>query len=478
MKKNIITYIAAVFLISGCNSDFSDVVDFKQVTNPNLSEGSVVGLPNSSALWKSGIEREISRTLNEILILAELGSDNYVNIQTYFSQFMDNMDIRTTDPDIRDTQNEIARVMRMAEYGIATVGPNDPDYSAVTEAEFNFYLGYARLLAGMYFSKLPQETLGVPVTSDDLYANAITSFNAAISLNPSAEYHLAKARANYYLGKKSEAVAAATAAISADDDFLRSAEYDELEGPSNTMEDALYERGTFDDFQPLPSLDFLDPKYSFVDANVDPSVHYLKAEEAYLILAEAHLSDGNVAAAQQNLTSLLALVATRDVREVDESGETRGNQSNAVDDSTRPSSSEVTVNGRSGLILDRDNGDVSIPSVSGTSLTASEIAAMGADDAGLALIYRTRQEIFIAEGIRFVDMGIKLVINENEILQNENISDGDAGTVAVVPSFIDAVKNDLDGITFDAANNSAATTVDVTAILIQNKTSSSVVPFE
>lgn len=478
MKKNIITYIAAVFLISGCNSDFSDVVDFKQVTNPNLSESSVVGLPNSSALWKSGIEREISRTLNEILILAELGSDNYVNIQTYFSQFMDNMDIRTTDPDIRDTQNEIARVMRMAEYGIATVGPNDPDYSAATEAEFNFYLGYARLLAGMYFSKLPQETLGAPITSDELYANAITSFNAAISLNPLAEYHLAKARANYYLGNKSEAVAAATAAISEDADFLRSAEYDELEGPSNRMEDALYERGTFDDFQPLPSLDFLDPKYSFVDANVDPSVHYLKAEEAYLILAEANLSDGNVAAAQQNLTNLLALVATRDVREVDESGETRGNQSNAVDDSTRPSSSAVTVNGRSGLILDRDNGDVSIPSVSGTSLTASEIAAMGADDAGLALIYRTRQEIFIAEGIRFVDMGIKLVINENEILQNENISDGDAGTVAVVPSFINAVKDDLDGITFDAANNAAVTTVDVTALLIQNKTSDSVVPFE
>lgn len=478
MKKNIITYIAAVFLISGCNSDFADVVDFKQVTNPNLSEGSVVGLPNSSALWKSGIEREISRTLNEILILAELGSDNYVNIQTFFSQFMDNMDIRTTDPDIRDTQNEIARVMRMAEYGIATVGPNDPDYSAATEAEFNFYLGYARLLAGMYFSKLPQETLGAPITSDELYANAITSFNAAISLNPLAEYQLAKARANYYLGNKSEAVAAASAAISADADFLRSAEYDELEGPSNTMEDALYERGTFDDFQPLPSLDFLDPKYSFIDANVDPSVHYLKAEEAYLILAEAHLSDGNVASAQQNLTSLLALVATREVREVDDSGETRGNQSNAVDDSTRPSSSAVTVNGRSGLILDRDNGDVSIPSVSGTSLTASEIAAMGADDAGLALIYRTRQEIFIAEGIRFVDMGIKLVINENEILQNENISDGDAGTVAVVPSFINAVKDDLDGITFDAANNAAVTTVDVTALLIQNKTSDSVVPFE
>ena len=477
MKKNIITYIATVFFLVGCNNDFSEVVDFKEVTNPNLSESSVVGLPNSAALWKAGIEREISRTLNEILILAELGSDNYVNIQTYFSQFMDNLDIRTTDPDIRDTQNEIARVMRMAEYGLATVGPNDPDYTAATEAEFNFYLGYAHMLAAMYFSMLPQETLGAPVSSDVHYAAAITAFDTAISTNSKPEYHLAKARANYYLGNKTEAVTAASAAIAADADFLRSAEFDELEGPSNTMESALYERGSFDDFQPLPSLDFLDPKYSFIDANVDPSVHILKAEEAYLILAEAHFSDGNVAAAQQSLTDLLAIVATREVRQVDESGETRGNQSNAVDDTSRPNSSAVTVNGRSGLILDRGNGKVGIPSVSGTSLTAADIAAMGANDAGLALIYRTRQEIFIAEGIRFVDMGIKLVINENEILQNENVSDGDAGTVAVIPSFIDSVKTSLDAITFDSANNAATTNVDVTAILVQNKTSDMVVPF-
>ena len=90
----------------------------------------------------------------------------------------------------------------------------------------------------------------------------------------------------------------------------------------------------------------------------------------------------------------------------------------------------------------------------------------------------TSQEIFIAEGIRFVDMGIKLVINENEILQNDNISDGDGGTVAVIPSFIDSVKDELDAITFDSANNAATTDQDVTDLIVQNKTSDAVVPFK
>ena len=82
MKKNIFTYFIATLFMIGCNGEFSDVVDFTEVTNPNLSESSVVGQPNSALIWRLGIEREVSRTLNEILILAELGSDNYSNTQT------------------------------------------------------------------------------------------------------------------------------------------------------------------------------------------------------------------------------------------------------------------------------------------------------------------------------------------------------------------------------------------------------------
>ncbi len=455
-------------------------MDFTEVTNPNLSENSVVGQPNSALIWRLGIEQEVSRTLNEILILAELGSDNYENTQTFFSQFLDNLDIRTTDPDIRDTQNEIARVARMAEFGLETVGPNDPNYTSAQEAEFNYFLGLSRLFAAMYFSMLPEETLGVPVASNDNYASAITSFDAAIALNALPEYHLAKARANYYLGNKSEAVNSATAALNLSSDFSRTARFDEQEEPSNTLESALYERATFDDFQPLPTLDFLDPKYSFLTVDEDTPVNYLKAEEALLILAEANLVDNNLSDAKQNLLDLINLVNERPTQTVNESGETRGNQANAVADAIRPSNSNVVVNGRSGLVLDRGRAEdtaLVIPSVSGTSLTAAAVNAMTIGDDALELLYRTRQEVFIAEGIRFVDMGIKLVINENEILQNENISDGDAGTVPVIPSFIDAVKDNLDAFTYDMGNNTASTMIDLNAILVQNKSASEVLPF-
>ncbi|WP_157812239.1 hypothetical protein [Polaribacter sp. ALD11] len=100
--------------MSSCTDDFKDVVDFTNVENPTLSETSVVGQPNSATIWALGIEREISRTFNDILILAELGSDNYMNDQTFYSQFLDSLDIRTTDPNIRDAHNEIARVAKMA----------------------------------------------------------------------------------------------------------------------------------------------------------------------------------------------------------------------------------------------------------------------------------------------------------------------------------------------------------------------------
>ena len=473
MKKIILTIVCTVLLLVACTDGFNDTVDFTVVENPNLSESSVVGQPNSATIWALGIEREISRTLNEILILAELGSDNYMNDQTFYSQFLDNLDIRTTDPDIRDTQNEIARVAKMAIFGLDEVGPGDPEYTAELEGEFNFYLGVARLYAGMYFSALPQETLGAPISSADNLQSAIASFDAAIAISAKPEYHLAKARAYYLLGNKPEAVTAAQAALNLSSSFTRFAQYDQLNGPVNTMESALFARSTFDDFQPLPTLDFLDPKYSFLSPEQDPSVHYLKAEEAYLILAEANLADNNLLGAQTNLEDLLTLIGTREVRNFDDKIEGRTH----FDEGSRPDNATIVVNGRAGLVLDRQAGNVDIPSVSGTSLTNADITAMTLGDAALELLYRTRQEVFIAEGLRFVDMGVKLVINENEILQNENISDGDPSTIAVIPSFINSVVADLDAITYVAGSGVATTAIDLNSILVANKASAEVLPF-
>lgn len=474
MKK--ITILVLVILGFSCSGDFKDVVDFTTVENPNLSEASVVGQPNSSSIWLAGLERQLALVFNETLVLAELGSDNYVNTQTFFNQFMDGLNIQITDPDMRDTQRQIHRLRELAIFGIENVGPGDPNFTAEIEAEYSYFEGLSYLFSAMYFSALPVESLGAPISSEQHYQNAITAFDTAIGVNAKPEYHLAKARANYYLGNKAAAVEAAIAALALDPAFDRSVSFDNAnpDGPTNTFEGALYGRATFDDLQPLPTLDFLDPKYSFLSPAEDAPVHYLKAEEALLILAEAALSDDDVASARTNLTTLVDLVATREVRNIDDSIEGR----TEVEVGSRPDNAAVVVNGRDGLVLDRQSGFVDIPSISGTSLTAADIAAMNDDDAGLALVYRTRQEVFLAEGLRLVDMGVKIVIDENEILLNENINEGDAGTTPVIPSFISAVIADLDAITYDAGAGTASTAIDLSAILVANKSASEVVPFE
>ncbi|MFL1895740.1 tetratricopeptide repeat protein [Aquimarina sp. 2-A2] len=471
--KKISIYISIFSLLISCTDNFKDATDFTTVTDPSLTESAVLGTPNSSQIWLSGLERNMSITLNEILILAELGSDNYENTQTFYNQFLDGLEIRIDDPDMRDTQFQIAEVRNSAQYGLTTIGPNDPEYKTTTEAEYHFFEGMSYLFAGMYFSALPQEPLGAPVSSAENLASAITSLDLAIDLNPKPEYYLAKARANYYLGNKAEARTAAQNALSLDDDFLRGAQYDQKEGPVNRFESALYQRATFDDFQPLPTLDFLDPKYSFLDPELDQSVYYLKAEEAHLILAEANLSDNNALAAQSNMENLLTLVDNREVRSINDSVEDRDDN----EPGSRPDSADIVVNGRTDLVLSRKDGLIDVPSISGTSLELTDIPSITATDAGLELLYRTRQEIFIAEGLRFVDMGIKLVIFQEEISLNPNISEGDASTVKVVPSFIAAVADDLDAFTYDKDAKTVETTINVNEILVDNKGSEQVLPF-
>ncbi|MFC2109276.1 hypothetical protein ACFLRU_02660 [Bacteroidota bacterium] len=468
--KKILIYICGFLLTVSCTDTFKDAIDFKDVENPNLAEASVVGQPNSANIWLHGLERELSRTFNELIILAELGSDNYDNVKTFYSQLMDNLDIRTTDNDIRDLQNEIARVRQMAIYGLGTVGPNDSEYTSEVNAEFHFFEGMSYMLAGMYFSALPITPLGAPINSNDNLQKAITSFNEAIALNDKAEYNLAKARCYYFLGDKTNAVSSSEAALTKSTSFSREAMFDEKDEPSNSMESALFERATFNDIQPLPSLDFLDPKYSFLTTDLDPSIHYLKAEEAYLIIAEAKLKDGAIADVKTNLEDLLALIATREVRNIDDSTELRH-------DGARPLDETVIVNGISGLVLNRQSGNVDIPSVSGTSLTQTDIDNMTNNDAAIALLYKTRQEVFISEGIRLADMGVKFVINENEFSQNPNIEDGDPSTVKVVPSFIASIADDLDAFDYTTGGTTCTITVDLNAVLVANKASEHVLPF-
>lgn len=469
MKKFIIFF--TIIFAWGCD----DLVDFTEIENPNLSEASVVGQPNSSTIWLSGIERQLALVLNEIIINAEIASDNYDNTQTFFNQFLDGLGITPQDDDLADMQFAFHRLREMATFGLSSVGPGDPNYTSETQAEYNYFEGISYLFAGMYFVALPVEAGGAALTSVENYNRAVQAFDQAISLNNLPEYNLAKARALYYSGDKAGAVSAANAALSVGgNDFLRIARFDEVEDPDNTMEDGLYERGTFDDLQPLPTLDFLDPKYSFNTAAEDDPVNYLKAEEALLILTEAAIADGDLDGAKGFMRTLLATVAGRPLKMVDDSIEGR----NELEPGSRPNTSCVEVNGRMGLVVDRDQGMIPVPTVSGTSLTEEEIDGLSNADDALKVLYRTRQEIFIAEGIRMVDMGVKLVVSETEQLQNENIAAGGSESTPQIPPFIDAVKLELDAIQFNPGSCEASTVIDVNEILVNNKSSNLVVPFQ
>jgi len=222
--KKIILYTLLVFSLTACESE---LVDFTNVNNPNLSESSVVGQENSSQIWLTGCERQLSIVLNEIVINAELASDNYNNDQTFYNQFLDGLDITKEDNDIRDMTFAIHRLKEMANFGMSDVSPNDPQSSAETDAEFTFLSGMSSLYAGMYYTGLPAEKAGTPLSATDNILLAADLFNVAIASNAKPEYHLALARAHYLLGNRAEAMASASAALAMSGDFTRTAIYDQ-----------------------------------------------------------------------------------------------------------------------------------------------------------------------------------------------------------------------------------------------------------
>lgn len=466
--KYLSVLIFATFLTS-CMGDFKEVVDFKKVENPNITKEAIIGTDNSSSIWLEGTERAMSSMLNRGIVISDLASDNYTNIGTYYNLSIDQLNISVFDKDINSLQLRLAKLREMALIGLNEIGPADKKYSEVIEAEFYFFEGISYLYSGMYFSYLPQSAGSVPVSSEENYRSAIKSFDQAIKKNDKPEYQLAKSRANYFLGDKVASVNAAEKALLLDKDFIRNAKYD-VNTLNNTMQSAIYNRRQRD-FQPLPSLDFLDPKYSTIKGGELPSIAYLKAEEAYLIIAEVKHSDNSLLGFQNSLSDLLELIEKRGKRYVNEKSESRKNRKKQ-----RPNKSYISVNGRKGLILDRIR-KTSVPSISGTSLKENEINSLNINDESLRVLYRTRQEIFIAEGMRLTDMGVKLVLSNPEISQNKNINMGDKGTKAVIPTFIDAIKTELDDFTYDVDAKSVIIKHDVNKILIENKTSPLVLPF-
>ncbi len=473
--------ILLVSIIVALTYTSCETVDPFDVVNPNLSEEALVGQPNSAAIWLNGLKRQTAITVNNTFIIAEIASDNYVNTQTFYNQFVDDLTIDYQDDDIDDAQFHIARLRESALYGLEQIGPNDPNYTDDIQADYFFYLGYSHLLAGEYFRALATVPGGPLQPRSAHYELAVQYFTDSYDLNMNTAAILGRARANYHLGNATEAIADAQQAIALDPDFILYADFDPQNSTGNNnglnytvsdLQDALYDRGSFDDLQPLPRLDFLDPKFSVISANEDAPIPILKIEEAHLIIAEANVSTGNVPLAQQTLQDLLGVVNGRLVRSINDAAEDRSQRAPG----SRPDTAVVVVDGRPGLVLNRDDGNVSIPAVSGTSVdTARILTTLGVDDM-LELVYLMRQEIFIAEGRRFTDMGLTLVISQNEQQLNPNVASDQI--IADIPPFLAGISDQLDAFTYDQTAYTVSIAVDVNEVIVANKTSDYVCPFE
>jgi hypothetical protein len=475
-RRSLATAIAAGMagMVAACG-DLSP----SNIQNPNLTDGQFIGTTGAAASWLLGTQRQFLTTLNGLIQQSENVSDNYYNNYTTNNQLFDNPQIENFDSDVTSLQSNVARLRKLATYAIDSLFPRDTTVTANMKAENLFYRGMANLWAGESFTSLPAVPMGPVLDAKDHLLAAVADFTQARTLSTDAaarnSYTLALARTYYRLGDRAKAVQEAQALLAASAAFTRLAQYDATNGPTNGMTGLL--TSSVNNFQPLPRLDFLDPKYPNRGPTTQSPIAFLKAEEAHLIIAEALLFESNVAAAKDRLKQLLALVATRAVETVDGTLQKRGRAGGKV---IYPNTSDTRVAFApdqpmvSGLVLTRATG-MRIPTTSGTSVTAAQIDAATTVDGVLYLLCLMRQEIFLAEGRRMADLGIRFPLAQAELNANPLADAAAVYTKAQLPPFV-PTGFQMDAFTYDQTAKTVVIKVDMNRILVQNKTSPLVLP--
>ena len=203
-----------------------------------------------------------------------------------------------------------------------------------------------------------------------------------------------------------------------------------------------------------------------------------KAEEDYLILAEAALAANNLGEAKTQLSNLLVLVNSRPVQTgINDQLEGRynGGLKAFPNDPAYRVQASPSDSLRVGLIIDRRPPFfISIPYISGTSVTQAMIDGLDSHDSALELLYLMRQEIFFAEGRRPADLGIRLPLCEVEAA---NVSNASNFTEAHIPSFV-PLDYGLDDFTIDDNAKTVTIKYNMNRVIVQNARSADVAPFE
>lgn len=469
--KRIIYVALAIFTLASC-----ELIEPADIQNPNVAEKDFLENPNAMSAWVNGEDRTLSETVGLFAECTELMSDNMMNDYTLGSKEFDKPVIQSRDVFVNKMSHAVAKLREQADFGLNTVAKADRTTTEEQLFRLSLCKGYSYLLAGEYFTGMPVEAHGPAKAWEENLNMAISTFNKAMTLADSetqkAVVSALQARAAHRLGNKQEAVEYAEAALNYDNNFAEMAKFD---GKQNFISGIqMYTAGDGANnklfgtcFQPLPRLDFLDPKY-FMRSSVDGrSICIAKAEEPMMILAEAALSEGDLAKAKKHMNDILSLVATRPVGEkVDDRIEDRG-ATKAVqypDTTTYRVRASSQEHYREGLVLNRRKL-ITVPMISGTSVTSQMIEQSRDVDSSLELLYLMRQEIFFSEGRRAADLGIRMPLYDVQINGTTN---GKEFSEALIPDYI-PLKKGMDAFDMDKEKKTVTIKYNMNKVLVEHK---------
>ncbi len=458
-----------------------DAIDPTKVTNPTTTDEDLAQATNPTRSLLPGLRAQFARMINAYVV-AEVVTDNYsIHGTGIVVDFDEPQEItpdltNSTGTSVTGVYWNVQELRALADFVIDEIAPNDAKATPALVAEAHYYRGMAFLTMGEVFSHAPHEEDGTPQSAETALNKAISDLQAGTAFGPQA--NAALARAHRLLGDAGAASSAANAVLNQEPNFLYAPEYDG-QFLTNTSVAFLVLRA-LQEMQPLPRLDFLDPKYT----ERGSPVPIAKAEELHLILAEAALASGDLVGARGQLASAINTAKSRGTVEFDDIDERRN-----ADLSLRPRNSEIMIRAdadspyRAGLVLDRPSEGLRIPNISATSLDADSVAALGSASELWHSLWLARQEMLFLEGRRLADLGIRLPMMLREIDQNDNINEGDPGTMAIVPQYIPRSPRyamdvytplelyDGDGANAPLLETQVTITVDMNRVLVVNNAS-------
>lgn len=440
---------ALLLLAAGC-----EFLDPTKVTNPRTTPEDLAQAGEPVRALMPGLRAQFGRVLASTAVIAEVVSDNYSVQRTGLNAALDNP--RGVTPDLVNSTSAVTGIYwnsqelrALANFVLDSIRPIDPDPRPQDVTEAHYYRGMAYLLLAENFVAAPLDVDELPVPGSGLLARAIAELEtAAAGAGPFTLHALAAlARAHRVAGDPVQAAAAAAAVLAADPAYVFAPTFDPSVTSISNGPWIFIVLRALKEMQPLPRLDFLDPKYTVRQAPIP--VH--KAEEMLLILAERDMAAGDWAGGREWLAQAVELARARPTETFFDDDLRLSN-----DLRPRPRDAEMTVAAdaaspfRAGLVLTRqvwvtENGDrtrvpveIVTPTVSGTSLDPEDIRAIDAADTEQLFhtLWLARQEILMIEGRRMADLCIKLPMMLREINANRSIDEGDFGTVVFVPSWI------------------------------------------